>query len=85
METTHPSLILVRKVLAQSEVLKAFDDWLDSLIVDAQRPVVEGDYFTESALLMKRESRVKTLNEIRGHFHTLHDDAKGDNFYNVNT
>lgn len=84
METNHAER-LVRKALAETEVIEAFGVLIGEMIRASSTPVPPSDFFTESAALMKREARVKTLEYIMGQFRTLHEDAKSDNPYNLNT
>lgn len=85
MATNDAQRILVRKILADEANLEAFTALIDEVLEGADTTPVASDFFSEAAALMKRESRVKTLREIKGQFRSLHEEAKTDNYYNLNT
>ena len=85
MATDDTQKLIIRKVLAETPTIEAFEAMLEQMI-KATRDVTckGGDFFTESAILMKRESRVQTLRDIMAEFRAMHNDAKSDNPYNLN-
>ena len=70
---------IIERLLSDDGYWRALIVFLDEKIEAALEghPAAE-DFFTRAGYLMERESRVKTLREIRAEFCALHDNAKAD-------
>lgn len=79
MGSTDTKRQVIERLLADDGYWHALIVYIDEKIEAALEghPAAE-DFFTRAGYLMERESRVKTLREIRAEFCALHDDAKAE-------
>ena len=85
MATSDAQKLIVRRCLAEEGNVDAFVALIDTLLEAEADPPGGTDFFAETSALLKWKSRVNTLKEIKGQFLALHEEAKKDNYYNLNT
>ena len=78
MAKNDTAFIALRHALADLGVVEDLEQMIGLMITNAPIPESAGDFYSEAAALMKRESRVQTLRDILAEFRAMHEDAKAD-------